>query len=43
MKKCTEKPNDTKSCPDDLEEWIADVSVEIWAIHEKIFFEKRFT
>ena len=42
VKKCTENPGDTKTCPDDLETWILDVSIEIWAIQQKIFFEKRF-
>jgi len=33
---------DTKECPSeiDIDLFIADVSVEIWTIHEKIFFAK---
>ena len=29
------------TCPDDLESWISDVSVEVWTINEKIDFEVR--
>jgi len=39
VKKCSKEPGDTKDCPDDVDEWIKDVSVEIWTIHEKIFFD----
>ena len=29
-------------CPDDVDEWARDITVEIWTVTEKIFFEKRF-
>ena len=42
VKKCSKQLDETRDCPDDLDEWIKDVSIEIWTIDEKIYFEKRY-
>jgi len=43
IQKCTQHLYDTKRCPDDTDEWVSDVSIEVWTIHEKINFDKRLT
>lgn len=40
MKKCQDE--DMSNCPDDLDEFLTNVTVEVWAIYEKIYFDKRF-
>ena len=41
IQSCSAEPGDTMLCPDDLDDWIEDVSIEVWIIHEKIFFSDQ--